>query len=79
MIVMNQLAVAWAVSAAAIVFLIVCAWHNQRSGYQRKPPTVSGIEDALGWLLDFRTSLSPEGDSAVPTRVDPLEGNTVLS
>lgn len=79
MIAMSQLAVAWAVSAAAVVFLIVCAWHNRRSGYQRKRSDVSGIEDALGWLVEFRASLSPEEDAAVPARAAPLERNPVLS
>ena len=78
MIAMTQLAVAWAVSAAAVVFLIVCAWHNRRSGYQGKRPDVSGIEDALGWLVEFRASLSPDDDVALPARAVPLERNPVL-
>lgn len=79
MIAMSQLAVAWAVSAAAVFFLIVCAWHNRHSGYQRKRPDVSGIEDALGWLIEFRASLSPEENVAVRANDAPLTRNPVLS
>lgn len=78
MIAMNQLAVAWAVSAAAIVFLIVSAWHNRRSGYQRMRAEVSGIEDALFWLSEFRASLSPDEHAPVATPAVPLERNPVL-
>jgi hypothetical protein len=79
MIAMNQLAIAWAVSAAAVVFICFCTWHNRRSGYQKKQSDVPGIAVALGWLMTFRASLSPEADSGVPARVAPMEGNPVLS
>jgi hypothetical protein len=63
---MNELAVAWAVSAAGILFLALSGWHNRRSGYQRKRVEESGIDDALGWLAEFRASLSPDDAAAAP-------------
>ena len=49
MIAMTQLTVAWAVSAAAMFFLIISAWHNRRSGYQRNRSKY--VESRLRWSL----------------------------
>ena len=68
----NQLAVAWAVSAATIALLGLSAWHNRRRGYQRKRLDESGLEHAFGWLMEFRASLSPGDDAAVAAPTAPL-------
>jgi len=67
----NQLAASWAVSAATLTLLSLSAWHNRRSGFQRKRVEESGFEEALGWLMALRASLSPDDDAAVRAPAEP--------
>jgi hypothetical protein len=68
----NQLAVSWAVSAAAIALLGLSAWRDWHRGYRRKRLDESGLEHAFGWLIEFRASLSPDDDAAVSAPTAPL-------
>jgi hypothetical protein len=61
---LNQLAVSWAASAAAMALLCLGKWPNRRRGYRRKRVDESGLEHAFGWLMEFRASLSPDDDAA---------------
>ena len=61
----NQLAVSWAASAAAMALLCLSKWHNRGRGYRRKRVDESGLEHAFGWLMELRASLSPDDDAAV--------------
>jgi len=68
----NQLATSWAVSAATLTLFSLSAWHNRRNGYRRKRADESGIEEALGWLMELRASLSPHDDAAIPAAAEPF-------
>src|SRR5580704_19076164 len=61
---LNQLAVSWAASAAAMALLCLGKWPNRRRGYRRERVDESGLEHAFGWLMEFRASLSPDDDAA---------------
>jgi hypothetical protein len=62
----NQIAISWAVSAAAIIFLTLSAWRNPGSGYHGQRPGQSGIARALRSLTEFRASLAADDDAALP-------------
>lgn len=70
--------VQWLASGAAIIFLIVCAWHNRRNGYQRVRAEESLVDDAILWLARRKESVSSadDGFSIASQRSTPSIMNT---
>ena len=59
----ENMIIGWLAFGAAAVFLMVCAWHNRRHGYQKLRPTESPVGEAILWLARINGSLSCSADT----------------
>jgi len=63
--------VPWLASGAVAVFLIVCVWHNRRTGYQRVRAEKIPLGEAIALIkqsLSFRDDALPVASQAVATQ-----------
>jgi hypothetical protein len=55
--------VQWLAVGSAAIFLMVCAWHNRRHGYQKVRPMEPPVGEAILWLARLNASLSSRDDT----------------
>jgi hypothetical protein len=61
--------VPWIATAAVIVFLTVCVWHNRRTGYQSEPIEKIQLGEALILIKQSLTWKDAPPDSALFTSI----------
>jgi hypothetical protein len=69
--------VEWLLSGLGGVFLVACAWHNQRRGYQKLRAVTSALDDTVLYLDALKQSLSSLGECRDVADHDSMTSNVI--